>query len=139
MKLFQREDIVKDIEGKRVLYLRRWHLLNTPWFKIYLHRFTAPDQDKFPHDHPWNSWICILKGSYRENIYNSNCITHVLRKPGQFRFMSAKTTHRIVKLETSKVWTLFVCGKKKREWGFHTKSGWIHWKNYLKNYNVRSA
>lgn len=29
-----------------------------------------------------------------------------------------------------RVWTLFITGRKVREWGFHCESGWVHWKMF---------
>ena len=27
-------------------------------------------------------------------------------------------------------WTLFITGKKQREWGFHCPKGWMHWEKF---------
>lgn len=139
--MFKREDIVKYINNEPVLYLRRWHLLKTPWFKLYLHKFTAPDLDRDPHDHPWDSYIFMLKGKYREELYNiKDNVLHlddiVIRQGPSFRKMPGKTIHKITRLLSPEVWTIFLCTKKNRDWGFHTKEGWIYWRDYLNDYKV---
>lgn len=137
--MFKREDIVKTINGEQVLYLRRWHLLRTPWFKLYLHRFTAPDMDRDPHDHPWNSYILMLTGKYMEYLYKpgeKHPYKQVLRSGPSFRRMTCKTIHKVVELVTPVVWTLFLCTKKRRDWGFHTPTGWVYWRDYLNDYQV---
>lgn len=133
-KLFKLEIISRN-EGED--YIHRWHLLKTPWFKIYLHKFCGPDEDLHGHDHPWNSWIFMLKGGYWEDIYDSHRLKDMrLRTAPSLRRMPAETIHSITKLTTPTVWTLFAVGKKIREWGFHTPKGWIPHKEYLKEKDV---
>lgn len=145
-KLFQVENINRgDHEGE---YLKRWHILHTRWFRIYLHKFTGPDRDPHPHDHPWNSWIFMLRGKYEEEFYEYEYVNipgsirlreepvmvkKLDRSSPSFRSMKGESIHKIKNLLTPEVWTLFVCHKKKRCWGFHTPEGWVYWKDYLKN------
>ncbi len=140
LSMFKQEDIVKNIDGEAILYLRRWHILKTPWFKVYLHKFFTPDLDRDPHDHPWDSWILMLWGRYREMIYTKtdfgwNIKIHERSGPS-LRSMPAKTIHKITKLRTPHIWTLFLSKKKKRDWGFHTPEGWVYWRDYLNDYQV---
>jgi hypothetical protein len=61
---------VKNDKG--VLYLKRLHLLKTPWFSIYLHWIYTTDpyvtRDFLPvlHSHPVDFLSIILRGSYTE-------------------------------------------------------------------------
>ena len=45
-------------------YLDRWPLSLTPWGRVYLHRFHAPDPACL-HDHPWRFWSLVApQGSW---------------------------------------------------------------------------
>lgn len=127
-KLFRLEIISR--EGYPEEYLYRWHVLKTKWFKVYLHCFKGPDRDQHVHDHPWDSWIFMLRGSYRE-VFENNHNTEYFRCAPSFRKMKAEATHKIVRIVNGPVWTLFITGKKKRSWGFQTPEGWVYWKDYL--------
>lgn len=62
--------LVKEIKSKQgEVHFRRYRLLQTPWFAIYIHHILISDQDKDMHDHPWNFTSVILEGAYREVSY----------------------------------------------------------------------
>ena len=112
-------------------YLERYYLFlkerDTFPFNIFLHKFLKSDPDDL-HDHPWNFRSFILWGGYWE-------YTEKGKKwigPLTYRFSPAKKFHRIELDKNNPVcWTLFMPGKRIREWGFKTKTGWIHNENYL--------
>lgn len=105
-------------------YLFRWHLIpRNPLFNIYLHRFMESDDSRALHDHPWHSVSILLKGSYREHFKDGP----KLREAFQIFGRKAATAHRIEVVD-GPVWTLFITGRKVREWGFHCPKGWRHWK-----------
>jgi len=135
--MFKREDIMKEVDGKPVLYLRRWHLLTTPWFKIYLHKICQPDLDRDPHDHPWNSRVIMLHGTYEEELFDKdrNKIAIRWREALSTRALTTDTVHKITHVPAP-VWTIMITGKKKKDWGFYTKEGWVYWRNYLHDYKV---
>ena len=59
--------LVKEIRSKKgELHFKRWRILSTPWFNIFLHFINRADEDKDLHDHPWSFWSIILKGGYIE-------------------------------------------------------------------------
>jgi len=61
----------KEIISKDgVLHFRRWKIILTPWFAIYIHAIYKADEDKHLHNHPWNFWSFVLKGSYTERLPN---------------------------------------------------------------------
>lgn len=117
-------------------YLTRWCLLGgSPYdsthpflpFNLFLHCFHASDGDT-PHNHPW-TWArsLILKGSYREYRVldvagalafgrTPSIFAHTYR-PGGWNRIDEEMFHH-VELETPKVWTLFLCGRKTKQWGF---------------------
>ncbi len=125
-------------EGGRP-YLTRYCLLGGspyttahPWlpFNLFLHCFHASDEHT-PHNHPWRwSRSLILSGSYREHrLLNANSLAFVgayraiwldqTFNPGSWNRLDDQTFHW-VELQTPKVWTLFLCGKKVQQWGFYT-------------------
>lgn len=58
--------------------------------------------------------------------------TYAMRRwygPGSFLRRPAEWTHRLY-LEKP-AWTLVYTKKKRRDWGFHSRFGWIFWKNFL--------
>lgn len=110
---------VSDGEGKP--YLIRWLILG---HHIKLHKFLKSDEDCM-HDHPWAYISIILKGHYYEEtpkgVKRYNC--------GSILFRPAKWIHRLSIDNTC--WTLVINFKNIRQWGFWTKNGWIHWKEYI--------
>ena len=119
-------------------YLERYYLFlknreEFP-FNIFLHKFLKSDPDDL-HDHPWNYRTFILWGGYWEYTKSSDGkIQKHWRCPLHYRFSSAKSFHRI-ELDKNRpiCWTLFIPGKKIRDWGFNTKDGWVKNDVYLEN------
>jgi len=107
-------------------YLQRWHGIKSKYFNIYLHRFTGSDYDRALHDHPWWSISILIRGELIEHSFNRKRI--IPRFVPVIR--SAKRAHRI-ELVQGPAWTIFITGPKIRSWGFHTKEGWIPWRQFL--------
>lgn len=116
-----------------VLHFRRWRLLWTPWFGVYIHRIYKADDDKFLHDHPWDYFSMILKGSYTE-MY-CNVIVNYTRRldPGNWGFNKATRFHKIYELNSESVTTLFITCRRKRDWGYHIGQCWVQHEAYRKN------
>jgi hypothetical protein len=121
-------------------YLERYYvfLKDRTWFpfNIFLHKFLKSDPD-VPHDHPWNYATVILKGGYWEWIPQINSrgekfgeIAH-WRGPGHFRICGANSYHRIEIDPEVETWTLFMPMRKRKEWGFLTRQGWVSHEEYL--------
>jgi len=113
-------------------YLKRWHL--TPKGNdeaVYLHHFLRSDDDRALHDHPWPSLGVILEGFYIEHVPRNA----ILRVEGEVVVRAPEDAHRIELLRDNNgqeipVWTLFLVGKRIREWGFHCPKGWVHWRDF---------
>lgn len=108
--------------------LTRYYLLNTRWGAIYLHHLHASDEDRALHDHPWSFVSVLLTCGYFEWTETTAGHTRtwyprwsVLRRPAEWR-------HRLELVRPA--WTLVFRSPIKREWGFITPSGWMHWKDY---------
>ena len=127
-------DIVKTVEGEEVLYLRRWFIWRCRWFNIFLHYIPQPDSDRDPHDHPWDFRSLLLRGGYDEDVYMRIPPKHVnvtnYRRAPALGKREAETIHQITRVLPG-TFTLLLTGPYRRQWGFLTDEGWVHWKKYL--------
>lgn len=139
MKFYkEKRDITRE-NGE--LYLQRWYILDTALFGLKLHKIVLSDQECV-HDHPWDFISIILKGGYIEHVETpkelKNWCTKIektskIYHPGQILFRKAEHRH---KLEIHQpCWTFVITLKRRRKWGFWTKSGWIHWKLFSEKQN----
>lgn len=125
--------VIKEIwsqEGE--LHFRRYRLLATPWFNVYIHEIRQSDMDAHFHDHPWPFKSRILKGSYYEESLNNGLMSHVRHMnffEGDIVEHLATDYHKITLL-TPVVWTLVITSGRERVWGYHTSQGWIDHKAY---------
>jgi hypothetical protein len=123
------------------LYLRRWRIVQTPWFSLFLHKIATPDKDRDLHDHPWPFLSLVLRGGYDERlaidaaeaaINGYRPLTEVARRGWlSIGLRRATTAHRITRLHRTPTWTLVLTGPRRRSWGFYTESGYVDWKRYL--------
>ena len=123
------------IGGPENPYLRRWHLLKTRWLRVYVHQILRDDDDRALHDHPWRNATWVLETGYLEVTPSGR---RELRAPGDLVVRRAEAAHRIELLENRDgapltAWSLFVTGRKTREWGFHCPRGWRHWRVFAEN------
>jgi hypothetical protein len=125
-----------------------WQGLVSRLPNVYLHCFLRSDDDRALHDHPWNWGSFLLDGRYVEVTHEPSGLGVPLRgadyatvdvladylfvtrtySPGTFRWHRAEFAHRLVIPKGQKTWTLFFCGWRRREWGFHCPQGWVHWR-----------
>jgi hypothetical protein len=125
--LMSRRDICDRTTGR--LYMRRWRLVQTPWFGIYLHKIVQPDDDDCLHDHPWNFTSLVLRRGYLEELPGCKFMQ---RRAGSVIRHKASDAHRIHRLERGgPSWTLVLVGRKRQSWGFHTHDGWVDWRKHL--------
>jgi len=127
------------IGGSARPYLRRWWIVRTPLFCIYVHQFLRSDDDRALHDHPWLfNASRLLRGPYIEWVPSAggNCQRPVCRflKPGQWKFRWGPAPHRVQLHSAMGVaqpcWTLFITGPRVRQWGFYCPQGWMHWRRF---------
>lgn len=133
--------LVKEIISKEgSVHFRRYRLLSTPWFNLYIHHILKSDMEIDPHDHPWNFHSLILKGSYTEMAWFPPAFERLFMKsfyPGDIIKHKAEDAHRIA-LRTRDVWTLVFTYGKKQEWGFRTKEGWVDHLTYRQIKNQKN-
>ena len=128
-KLFLVKEIISQ-EGE--IHFRRYRLLGTPWFNIYLHEIRHSDEDRHMHDHPWNYTSFILKGSYFEQrmFYpNFRVMGSGTYGPQDLLERDSRDVHRLT-IKSPVVWTLVITSGRERVWGYQTSQGWIDFKTY---------
>lgn len=130
-------ELIRRSDGK--VYLSRKFLIpRNRLFNIYFHTFYQSDDDRALHDHPWWSLSWLMQGKYIEHrILDGGVHSSQVYVAGDWKFRSAKYAHRLELLEGERCITLFITGPKIREWGFHLRHGWMHWKTYLKQYGSK--
>lgn len=120
--LFERFEI-PNYDGEGV-YLTRWRIVQTPWFALYLHRFTAPDPRPTLHDHPWSFVSVILRGGYVERRLNPLTLTvDEHRRVRRVNVVRPLDAHAIVSLDRTPTWSLLFVGKRRRKWGYMEPAG----------------
>lgn len=110
-------------------YIRRLHVLKTPWFAICLHWILKPDPEPYLHDHPVTFLSLILRGGYWETRVVDGKTRSGFRSWWNWIRARREDRHRIEYVRP-KTLTLCLMGPKTQEWGFHTESGWIYWRDY---------
>lgn len=120
---------IPEPSGERT-YLKRLRIVQTPWFGLYVHWIYLPDNDRDPHDHPWNFTSMVLRGGYTEVLHTSrdDCAMHEHRRWSIHR-MPTHLAHGIVRLQPRTI-TLIFTGRRSRDWGFWTEDGWVPWREY---------
>lgn len=93
-------------------YVIRWRV-EAPFGSVRLHHWTAPDDDRAFHDHPWWFITLVLRGGYADRGPDGD---DVLRA-GSVRFRRALHRHTVVPGPHG-AWTLMVTGPRARPWGF---------------------
>jgi hypothetical protein len=119
-----------DVVLNGVLYLRRLHLVQTPWFSVMLHWLT-PDPQPDLHDHPVSFLSIPLRGGYCEMTPSGGRLIGMGYHATNFK--RATDTHRISWVHPDGALTLVFAGPVVRSWGFHTPRGWVPWREYQHN------
>lgn len=123
-----------------MVYMRRWYIIKTKLFSIYLNNILMSDEQPL-HDHPWLFNISILlKGYYYE--YTPRHANDPRRNPydqpleckrrgvGSLVFRRRFGAHRLSLGDSrhngqpNSVWSLFLTGPLIQDWGFYTRRGW---------------
>lgn len=121
-----------DIYFAGSLYMRRWRIVDLPWFGIRLHHIARSDKDRELHDHPFTFASLILRGGYYEHTIDGRRVWY---GPGSLVIRSGEALHRL-ELEREdfcerSAWTLVFRGARRRAWGFLTPTGWETWEQFV--------
>ena len=107
-------------------YMERW-ILATPWGLLRLHHILESDSDRDFHDHPFDFTSLILSSGYTEHRPGQEPKRW---RMGQVVRRKAEDLHRL-ELESGRpAWTVVLAGPIRRQWGFMTDFGWVHWRQY---------
>lgn len=121
--------VIKEIISKSgKLHFRRWELLKTPWFSIWIHGIYAADEDLHLHNHPWDFKSIVLKGSYIEKTDKG----FICQSIGKFNSRNGEDFHKIFQLLSPVVYTLFIVSPVKREWGYKVDGKFVQHEEYRK-------
>lgn len=136
------DNLMEQLDRKRIImdkvtnepYLIRYYIFlkerhDFP-FNIFIHRFLKSDPDDL-HDHPWNYYTIILNGGYWEYCKSGGELTKKWREVGYYKY-KAEHMHRIeLDPGSPPCWTLFIAGKKIKDWGFYKDDQWIKADDYI--------
>lgn len=113
---------------------------------IRVHGIMRSDSDRAYHDHPWNFVSVILDGAYWEHrpVYDLGLFSGESAErfeTGSVIFRRAADLHRLEVPDGQVVWTLFITGPWKQNWGFVADPGYkVPWKEYLAaNHDLKPA
>lgn len=133
--------LVDENNGRE--FLKRWRLLQTPLFSVFLHRMQVPDPGTDLHDHPWGFLSIVLCGGYHERTADARRPWHERhrhRRRWSIAGVRLDEVHSIDTLDRSPTWTLVVTGPTRRRWGFMVGSTWQDWEreyDYARRYPAR--
>lgn len=109
--------VVRDATD--AIYLIRYYVIRTSRFEITLHQFLRSDPDPRLHNHPWQWAISLLiVGGYVEERLEDNRIRSRTLRVGRFNPIRDSTFHRVSALLDSDAWSVFIHGRRIREWHF---------------------
>ncbi len=128
-------EFVRDSVGSGTI--DRWIIHLRSVGALRLHRINRDDCDRDFHDHRFDFTSLILSGGYVEHRPDSwnGGIHSGLFMPGALVRRRAEDAHRL-QLANGPAWTIQLSGPVRRDWGFHTKHGWIaaeHYDFYAQN------
>lgn len=135
-RLDRKKLVIKDAEGP---YITRWHLIRTPWFRVFLHRIHRPDKDRHLHNHPWpKAFALVLWGGYCEIV--ARVYEGVASQTWNWHFAGHTSTdafkphayHRI-RIVLPNTWTLFFAGRR-----LNTRKGVSDWGFLVDKYHVQA-
>ena len=109
-------------------YMHRWHSFKSGLVSEYIHLYLDSDPTLWLHDHPWPSLSVCLRGVLREIREGPGGDgRNITIRPGTLALRPPRAAHRLELLSGPAI-TLFLAGPRMRHWGWHTDSGWRHWR-----------
>ncbi len=123
-----RRRVITSCDASKGPLLTRYFLIQNAFFALYLHHLHASDEDRALHDHPWSFWTFLLSSGYWEHTVTQR----IWRRRFTLHFRPAEWQHRLELVRPT--WTLVLRLRRRREWGFVTKQGWLDWRTYGKEW-----
>ncbi len=122
-----RRRVIQQCTGGAVL-LVRYYVIDTRWFAVYVHHLQSSDEDRALHDHPWSFLTFLISSGYYEWVPVTGGEARRWRRQFSILWRPAEWQHRLELVKPT--WTLVFRLRRRREWGFVTRNGWLHWKAY---------
>ena len=126
------KQLIRNKRHKEHTYITRWPIIKTPWFQVWIHKISA-DKVQFWHDHPYDAWSILLKGSYVEQLefYIQGKTFHFEQEYKRFSInkMNGNNFHRVI--PDCDCYTLFINKPWRKEWHFKVKGKLIDWREWL--------
>jgi len=125
-------------------YLRRLHLLKTPWGAVMIHWILRADPQPHLHDHPVSFLSFVVRGGYQETRprdryeYAGRCFDFRSQWVTTWNWIAARDTHRIIDVLPGTI-TLCFAGPARQVWGFYTPEGKIAWTGYDSEAEIAAA
>lgn len=115
---FLKTFVIPNLDDPDEIYLKRWRIIQTPWWALYLHRMDGPDSRLTLHDHPWSFVSIILRGGYWEHRLEPRTRKIFRRHRTRINVMRRDDFHAIESIDRTPTWTLLFVGKRRRTWGY---------------------
>jgi hypothetical protein len=131
MKLLQ---WVKEIKSKSgILHFKRFAIIETTYFSIYIHKIYEADKDKHMHSHPWAFFGLVLNGSYIESyLKDKDSVDYRIKSPFGVGFGGREYFHKIELITDGPVTTLFLTFGKHLPWYYSVEELKIESTEYRK-------
>ena len=133
--------LVKEIKSKLgELHFKRWKLFSLKKYNVYLHAIYKADEDLYLHNHPWDYTSIILYGTFVEKVRSNNLGEIVKYRYNHLHFGSvvkrkSNIFHKIVRLESEVVYSLFITTKNHDTWGYDVDNKFVDSETFRKNKN----
>lgn len=120
-------------------YMRRW-VFNVGPGSIRVHHWTASDDPRATHDHPWWFLTCVVRGGYTDISQADGWLDtddgsrhedHL--HPGSVRFRRALHAHT-VRVDPGGCWTIMLTGRHVRDWGFYIDGTWKRMRRFFREH-----
>ena len=132
MKIFKLVKTIASKDGK--LHFKRFAILETRYFAVYIHRIYESDKDEHLHSHPWNFCGVILKGSYveryRNRYFNGSSVETRTLKPFMTLRGDQRYYHKIDRIVSGPVTTLFIVGRRSPKWYYWVDGKFVEHQDY---------
>ncbi len=126
----------RDTSGATLPYLTRYHVLSTPWFRVYVHNIHRSDGDPNLHSHPWPFMAIQIAGF---GYYEQRLSGVYRRRPGQVSILGRSKLHRVTLPPGKESWSVvFTLPRCQHSWFFLLGRRLISWVEFyrLKGYQI---
>lgn len=114
-------------------YLIRWTFIFFG-YSIRLHHWIRSDDKRYLHDHACNFVSLVLSGSYA----NVTADKTVAVRAGSMWYSNADKPHYL-DIPKGGAWTLLLCGRPYRKWGFFVKGKLVRPLKYFAKFGIPSC